>query len=55
MNGIKIALAFIGTLLLTLLFYAAAVLVVGYIILWLLSHFGILQHFGITMLVGCLK
>jgi len=35
-----------------LLGIAITVFVCGYIILWLLQYFGILQHFGIGMLMG---
>jgi hypothetical protein len=49
------ALVAIGMFILTIAFYGLIVLVVGYVILWLLNHFGILQHFGITMITGMLS
>lgn len=51
-DGLGVILIFIGMVIFTILFYAAIVLVAGYIVLWLLQHFGILAHFGIGTLTG---
>ena len=49
---IAIILLFILMILVYIAVIAVIVFVCGYIILWLLQYFGVLQHFGIGMLMG---